>query len=100
MINILYYLWAKDEHFFIHERYRIQTAWVIKVIAYTATRPGSVVECDEYRGTNQAMTYNDIEVMLLRNKENPNSRPEINVTLTFNLMKARRNKPQSLYVLS
>ncbi|KAL3421818.1 hypothetical protein PVAG01_05974 [Phlyctema vagabunda] len=55
--KLLYFLWAEDEHKFTHMRGRVQLAFYLLLLVYTASRPGAVVVSDAYRNTNQALKY-------------------------------------------
>src|SRR2546423_967626 len=54
---ILEQLWCHDSYTFIHERYRIQLALFVQILAYSASRPGAVVECSKYPNSNEALLY-------------------------------------------
>jgi hypothetical protein len=55
--EMIYYLWAEDEHFFNDERTRIQLVLYFLILAFTAARPGAVIVSDCYRNSNECMTY-------------------------------------------
>ncbi|KAI9799085.1 MAG: hypothetical protein M1833_004279 [Piccolia ochrophora] len=66
LYSLLDYHWTLDREIFKHERERLQVATVLLFISYTSLRPGSLVESNCYRGTNQSLQYKDVRVFLLR----------------------------------
>ncbi len=63
---IIHFYLTCDEEPIFHERLRIQTIFAIQVMAYTAARPGSIMEPYYHCGTNDGLLYKDVEVMLVR----------------------------------
>lgn len=58
MQDLLSYLWMNDPVHFDYERARVQTALLIMMLAYTASRPGAIIESHAYYLTGQALQYN------------------------------------------
>jgi hypothetical protein len=54
---LLEQLLCHDSYTFTHERYRIQLALFVQILAYSASRPGAVVECSHYSNSNEALLY-------------------------------------------
>lgn len=54
---ILQFLWCRDDRVFADERYRIQMALLILVLAYSGARPDAFVESTSQRGTNEYLLY-------------------------------------------
>ncbi|KAF8249142.1 hypothetical protein K440DRAFT_223149 [Wilcoxina mikolae CBS 423.85] len=54
---LLYQLWALDDTLFKYEQIRIQMALLIMLVAYTTTRPGTIVESSSHRESNEALCY-------------------------------------------
>lgn len=111
--RLLDQLQKHDQHIYHNERTRIQVAFMLKVLVYTAARPGAVVVSDAHRNTNEALLYEvrfvwstihvtnnpqDCAVMLLRNIKDKDDRPLIALVIRFNIMKGRRDKPGEYYV--
>ncbi|KAI9763324.1 MAG: hypothetical protein M1840_000589 [Geoglossum simile] len=69
LLTILRYHWTSDCRTFSHERLRVQLALILLVAAYTATRPGAIVERPYVKGSNKVLCYKDIELTILRNPE-------------------------------
>lgn len=60
---LLTYLWCYDEFEYSNPRQRVQLSFILLIIIYTGTRPGTVVESSAYRGSNEAICYKDFEVI-------------------------------------
>lgn len=84
--DLLYYLWACDEHVFKHPRMRLQLAWSIILSAYAGLRPGEFIESSRYRGTNQGLKYGDVEILWIER----DGVPIIHLKVTFQLRKNQR----------
>ena len=54
---MLKHLWTADDHEYLHERYRVQLAFMLQLFCYSGARAGAIVESSSYRGTNEAITY-------------------------------------------
>ncbi|KAH6719619.1 hypothetical protein BKA61DRAFT_707367 [Leptodontidium sp. MPI-SDFR-AT-0119] len=90
---LLRHMWNEKEYTFNNERYRVQLALFMKLLVYSTSRPGAIAISDGYRGTNESMTYGDMKVQLLRDiTGDETSRPEIMITVRFNLLKNKRQK--------
>ncbi|CZR64905.1 uncharacterized protein PAC_14805 [Phialocephala subalpina] len=53
----IHFLWAEDDRWFYYERTRVQIAFYLLLLTFTAARPGCVVVSDGYRNSNEALTY-------------------------------------------
>ena len=93
MHRILHHHWAVSSKAFTHERYRIQIALLILLIAYTTSRPGALVESSSYRNSNQALLYKHVCLVLIRNPDD-NEEHILVLELESTLMKGRRNRTQ------
>ena len=62
---LLHYLWARDTHQFRHERYRVQIAFILHLLSYTATRPGAIIESSAYAQSNEGLLYKVLPVTSL-----------------------------------
>lgn len=51
------FIWTEDPHIYLHERTRIQLVLFLQILAYSAARPGAIVESSCYRKSRQALTY-------------------------------------------
>ncbi len=65
LLLVLQYHWAFDTETFPHERQRVQLSLLLLMAAYTATRPGALVESGCARGSNRAICYKDIDLLIL-----------------------------------
>jgi Protein of unknown function (DUF3435) len=89
LLAILRYHWYLDTA--SHERYTVQIPFLILMTAFTASRPGALVESTCARGSNEALRYRDIVLRILLSPSNANNRiSAMEVSLHF--MKGRRNK--------
>ncbi|KAK6495730.1 hypothetical protein TWF481_002777 [Arthrobotrys musiformis] len=62
---LLNYHWALDTSILRHERYRIQLPLILMIMAFTASRPGALVESNCRRGTNESLKYKDVSLQIL-----------------------------------
>ncbi len=69
LLTILQYHWALDTNTFPHERQRVQLALILLMAAFTATRPGAIVEGAHTKNSNKVLCYKDIQLTLLQNPE-------------------------------
>ncbi|PIA93163.1 hypothetical protein CB0940_05062 [Cercospora beticola] len=65
VIDILYFLWALDEHEFDHPRMRLQLSFSITLLLYFGIRPGEFIESSSHSGGNEGVFYGDLDVMVL-----------------------------------
>ncbi len=63
---IIHFHLTCDEAPIAHERLQIQAIFAMQVMAYTAVRPGSIMEPYYHLGTNNGLLYKDVEVTLVR----------------------------------
>jgi hypothetical protein len=91
LYGALYYHWNFDTEVFPFERERIQLPEVLLTIAYTTSRPGSVIEssCTGIRNTNTALLYKDCHLKLLRP---PGEAPVLFLELDLWLDKGKRKR--------
>jgi Protein of unknown function (DUF3435) len=59
LLVILRYHWCFDTASVPHERYTVQLPLLILITAFTASRPGALVESGCARGSNEALRYRD-----------------------------------------
>jgi len=91
LLVVLHYHWALDTATFPHERQRVQLALLLLMIAYTASRPGALVESGCLRGSNEVLYYKDIRLLVIENPKEPGHNLLVmEVTLLF--MKGERGK--------
>ena len=58
LFNLLHYHWCQDtDSTGVHGRYRVQTAFLMQLIAYTSSRPGAIIEPNCYKGMSQVLKY-------------------------------------------
>lgn len=69
LYHLLIYLWMQDTHTLPVERQRVQQGFITLLIALTSVRPGGIVESGCYRGTNEALLYNNVVLRLVRDPE-------------------------------
>ncbi|KAF3221117.1 hypothetical protein TWF106_006442 [Orbilia oligospora] len=63
-INIINFNWQHDEHSYLNERYRVQLALAIHILAFTAVRPGSVVQTENRESKESAIeqsTHDEVD---------------------------------------
>ncbi|KAJ3897371.1 hypothetical protein F5879DRAFT_47712 [Lentinula edodes] len=75
---------------FRSNRTRLQMAFLILFSAASAARPGSVVELACYRGSNEALTWGDVDFYLIPDDEDP-AHPFLVVDIQLNLVKGYRD---------
>ena len=57
LFNPLHYHWCQDaDRTVVHGRYRVQTAFLMQLIAYTSSRPGAIIEPNCYKGFKVAVS--------------------------------------------
>ncbi|OBT76035.1 hypothetical protein VF21_03576, partial [Pseudogymnoascus sp. 05NY08] len=66
LTRLMTHLWCSHDHEYLHERYRVQLSFILIVFASCGARAGAIVESSSYRGTNQALTYKDCHIHLIR----------------------------------
>lgn len=93
LYQVLHYHWIYDESVFAVERQRIQLALIMLMMVYTTSRPGTIVECSGYRGSNQALCYENITLRLVRDPSNPVQQVLI-MEVQLTLYKGQREKIQ------
>ncbi|ESZ91826.1 hypothetical protein SBOR_7778 [Sclerotinia borealis F-4128] len=93
--DLIGYLWMNNLHHFDYERTRIQLAFMIMLLAYTASRPSAIVESNAYHLTGQAMLYKDLKFSLQKDKDG--DRPQMSLEVTFNFRKNKRFDDGSVF---
>ncbi|KAH0545274.1 hypothetical protein FGG08_000573 [Glutinoglossum americanum] len=93
LLVILHYHWALDKTTFPHERQRIQLSLLLLMIAYTSSRPGALIESGCLRGSNEALCYKDVHVLIIKNPEEPGHNMIV-MEVTLRFMKGKRGKSQ------
>ncbi|KAI9765002.1 MAG: hypothetical protein M1840_007924 [Geoglossum simile] len=61
--------WAYDQELYSTERQRVQMSLMLLLCAYTGSRPGAIIESGCARGSNRALRYRDVELMLIPNPQ-------------------------------
>ncbi|KAF7590037.1 hypothetical protein BBP40_003426 [Aspergillus hancockii] len=54
---LLHHLFGEDDHDYVHERARVQTASSLALFSGSAARAGAIVESSSYRKTNECLYY-------------------------------------------
>ncbi|KAJ6258013.1 hypothetical protein Dda_6925 [Drechslerella dactyloides] len=72
LFALLHYHWCLDTSVFRHERYRVQLALLMMLMAFTASRPGALIESHCRRGSNESLKYKDVALRLIRCEEDSN----------------------------
>ena len=58
LFNLLHYHWCQNANATaVHGRYRVQTASLMQLIAYTSSRSGAIIESNCYKGLSQVLKY-------------------------------------------
>ena len=91
LLHVLHYHWTRSAQFFRVERERVQLALAILFFVYTSARPGTIVESSGYKGTNESLTYRDIELFLVRDPQD-SVRNVLLMIVRLRLMKGRRDE--------
>jgi hypothetical protein len=91
LLVILRYHWCLDTASVPHERYTVQMPLLIFMTAFTASRPGALVESSCARGSNEALRYRNMVLRVLANPNNSNDRI-LAIEVSLHVIKGRRNK--------
>jgi len=65
LFQILHNHWAFDAGTFPHERQRVQLSLLLLMMAYTSSRPGAIVESGCAKGSNEALCYKDVKILVI-----------------------------------
>ena len=65
LYHLLHYHWCQDDASSSHGRYRVQTAFLMQLIAYTSSRPGAIIESRCYKGQDQVLKFKVCSYLLL-----------------------------------
>lgn len=95
MRELLEFLWARDEYELAHPRMRIQLAFIMLVAIYWGVRPGEIVESGMCRGTNEGITYGDIEINRIPDEDSPNAMIYV-LLLKLRFRKGRRRNEKRM----
>ena len=58
LFNLLHYHWCQNaDATAVHGRCRVQTAFLMQLIAYTSSRPGVIIESNCYKGLSRVLEY-------------------------------------------
>ena len=60
--HLLHHLFGEDDHDYVHERARVQTASSLALFSGSAARAGAIVESSSYRKTNECLYYKVISL--------------------------------------
>ncbi|KAF8207279.1 hypothetical protein K438DRAFT_431447 [Mycena galopus ATCC 62051] len=82
------FVWS-DTAIFPTTRGKAQFNAVNILCALTSQRPGAIIESSCYEDTNEAILWEDIEIIVIPNPKDP-KRPHIVIGITFRLNKAQR----------
>ena len=90
---ILHALWVDDTKP-LHGFIRIQISLLLLLSAATATRPGALVESASAKGSNKALWFKNINVMIVRSEKDPSqSTIVVNVNLEHIKNKEKDGRP-------
>ena len=64
---VLRHHWIDDQEIYPTERQRIKLSFMLLLWVYTVSRPGAILQTGCANGTNRALRYRDVELMLLAN---------------------------------
>lgn len=84
------YHWVYDESVFSVERQRIQLALIMLFMVYTTSRPGTIIECSGYRGSNEALCYENVTLRLVRNPLNEMEQVSYHGSTTYLIQRSKR----------
>lgn len=89
VMDIIRFLWTRDEYNYHHPRMRVQIALAILLMHYTGLRPGEYVESSSHRGTNEGLHWKDVNFRMI-----PDSRgmPLFVAQLQIRNRKGRRDR--------
>ena len=93
MLAILHYHWCLDTANAPHERYTLQLPLLMLMTAFTASRPGALIESGCLRGSNETLCYKDVVLRVLPSPSEP-SRHVLAMEVSLFFMKGKRNKSQ------
>ncbi|GIZ46179.1 hypothetical protein CKM354_000931700 [Cercospora kikuchii] len=86
--DILYFLWALDEHEFDHPRIRLQISFSIMILLYFGIRPGEFIESSAHAGNNEGLLYKDLDIMIMSS----DGRRRIGIEVVLRNRKGARGK--------
>jgi hypothetical protein len=90
---VLHALWVDDTKP-LHGFIRVQISLLLLLSAATATRPGALVESASAKGSNKALWFKDINVMIVRSENDPSqSTVMVNVNLEHIKNKEKDGRP-------
>lgn len=65
VIDIVRFLWERDELEFANSRMRVQLAFGIVFMLFTGVRPGELCESSAHRKSNEGLHWGDVTLMVL-----------------------------------
>ncbi|KAI9773157.1 MAG: hypothetical protein M1840_008278 [Geoglossum simile] len=89
LFQILQYHWAFDAGSLPHERQRVQLSLLLLMMAYTSSRPGAIVESGCAKGSNEALCYKDVKILVIPGSDGA-YRDTLVMTITLRYMKGCR----------
>ena len=92
IFELALHFWALNDDWYPTERDRVQHYLMNIFCACTTARAGSVVESSCYYGTNEAVTYGDVRLFVVRDPSNGPEAVKIGGHQKLRLLKGRRNK--------
>ncbi|KAJ7229884.1 hypothetical protein GGX14DRAFT_344441, partial [Mycena pura] len=90
--KLIRHAWA-DRRYLVTSRGKLQFIAVNVLAALTSQRPGTLIESTNYRGSNEAIQWRDVNFIVLPNTDTP-SEPRVAVAVRFRNPKGHRNEPQ------
>lgn len=64
---VIQYHWMYDQKIYATERQRVQMSLFLLLSAFTTLRPKAILESGGAKGSNQALQYRDVVLMLVSN---------------------------------
>ncbi|OCL09615.1 hypothetical protein AOQ84DRAFT_290901, partial [Glonium stellatum] len=86
--ELIYFMWACDEYDWKHPRCMQQTSFILIMMGSYGLRPGEILESCIHRGSNQGLTYGDVEFSLTWHK----GALRLLLLINLRLRKGRRGK--------
>ncbi|KAJ7199694.1 hypothetical protein GGX14DRAFT_572725 [Mycena pura] len=93
--NLIHHTWA-DRRYLVTSCGKLQFIAVNVLAALTSQRPGVLIESTNYRGSNEAIHWRDVNFDILPNPDAP-LEPCVAVAVRFRNSKGHRNQPQYFY---
>ncbi|PPJ60936.1 hypothetical protein CBER1_08602 [Cercospora berteroae] len=87
VLDLLHFLWARDEYHFRHPRQRLQLSLQVMLMFYLGGRPGEFVESSAYSGSNEGLLYKDLQFIIVKR----GNKKRILLLVKIRLQKGRRH---------